>query len=402
MKYIILLGDGMGDYEIDELGGKTPLEAAYTPYMDYAASKGEIGVTSTIPPGFPKGSDVANLSIFGYDPKKYYSGRSPLEAASLGIKLEPADVSFRCNLVNLVEKNCKLIMNDFTAGHITSKEAALIIETLNEKLSSENITFFSGVSYRHIMLKKNGHAGLNLTPPHDITDKEIYPYLPDEDDAGDILQLMKSSWDILRDHEVNRARIKEGRLPANSIWLWGEGHAPKTPVYKEKYNLTGSVISAVDLIKGIGICAGLEPVNVPGATGYIDTDYAAKARYALKELREKDFVFLHVEAPDEAAHEGRLDLKLKAIEDFDEKVVKAVFKGMAEFPEYKIVILCDHFTPISLKTHTDDKVPVAVYDSRNELDHDRGFNEKAAKEGGLKINNAHDIMDYIVFDKPKI
>jgi 2,3-bisphosphoglycerate-independent phosphoglycerate mutase len=330
MKYIILLGDGMGDYPIDSLGGKTPLEAAYTPYMDMAASKGSLGVTITIPEGYPKGSDVANLSIFGYDPREYYTGRSPLEASSLDIKLESDDVSFRCNLVNLKEVDGKLVMNDFTAGHITSEEASEIIKTVHEELSDKETSFFSGVSYRHIMVKKNGKAGLDLTPPHDISDREIEGYLPDKGKAGDILKLMKKSWKILKDHEVNKRRVREGKLPANSIWLWGEGHAPKIPTYQEKFGITGSVISAVDLIKGIGLYAGLDSVEVPGATGYVDTDYTAKARYALYELEEKDFVYLHVEAPDEAAHQGRLDLKLKAIEDFDAKVVKPIFMGLRD------------------------------------------------------------------------
>ena len=399
MKYLILLGDGMGDYEIDELGGKTPLEVAHTPNMDLAASKGEIGTAGTIPKGFPKGSDVANLSIFGYDPKTYYTGRSPLEAASLDIRLAPNEVAFRCNLVNLTEKNGELVMNDFTAGHISSKEAVQIIKTLDDKLSDENTRFYSGVSYRHIMVKKNGMAGLGLTPPHDITDKEIAQYLPNKENAGDILQLMLKSMDILKDHGVNKKRIAENKLPANSIWLWGEGHAPTMPTYKEKYNLTGSVISAVDLIKGIGICAGLTSVDVPGATGYIDTDYEAKARYALEELETKDFVYLHVEAPDEAAHQGKLDLKIKAIEDFDEKVVKPIFEGMKKFPEHKIVILCDHYTPISVKTHTDDRVPVVIYDSTKEKNLERGYNEKTAKEDELKFKDAHGIMDYLVFGK---
>jgi 2,3-bisphosphoglycerate-independent phosphoglycerate mutase len=399
MKYIILLGDGMGDYEIDELGGKTPLEVAHTPYMDFAASKGEIGTARTIPEGFPKGSDVANLSIFGYDPKEYYTGRSPLEAASLEIKLARDDVAFRCNLVNLTKKKGKLIMNDFTAGHISTKEAALIIKTLNEKLSDEYTKFYSGVSYRHIMVKKNGKAGLDLTPPHDITDKKIAKYLPKKKNADDILQLMQSSMDILKGHEVNKKRIAGNKLPVSSIWLWGEGHAPTIPTYKEKYNLTGSVISAVDLIKGIGIYAGLTPVDVPGATGYIDTDYEAKARYALAELETKDFVYLHVEAPDEAAHQGNLDLKIKAIEDFDEKVVKIIFQEMTKFPEHKIVILCDHFTPVSIKTHTDDRVPLVIYDSRTEKNIVRRFHEKTAKEGELQIEDACTIMDYIAFDK---
>ncbi len=398
MKYIILLGDGMGDYKLGGLGGKTPLEAARTPAMDYAASKGEIGTTLTIPQGFPKGSDVANLGIFGYDPAKYYTGRSPLEALSLKIDLSAEEVAFRCNLVNLAQKDGRLIMNDFSAGHITTQEAAKIIDTLNEHLSDESVRFFHGISYRHIMVKKRGATGLGLTPPHDITDMEIQPYMPDSTRAKDILQLMQRSVDILKDHDVNVKRVSENKLPANSIWLWGEGHAPKLPSYKEKYNLTGAVISAVDLIKGIGIAAGLTPVEVPGATGYIDTDYEAKARYALSELEEKDFVYLHVEAPDEAAHQGHTGLKVKAIEDFDEKVVKAIFDGMRKFKDYKIIILCDHFTPISLKTHTDDKVPVIIYDSRNENNFDRAYDEKNAAKGELRIDNAYDIMDYVVIN----
>ncbi len=399
MKYIVLLGDGMGDYAIEELNGKTPLEAAATPNMDLLASKGEIGVAATIPDGYPKGSDVANMSIFGYAPQEYYTGRSPMEAASLNISLAPDEVSFRCNFVNLAEKDGKTIMGDFSAGHITTAEAAELIKALNDGLSSDKIKFHTGVSYRHILVQKGGKSGLGLTPPHDISDREIESHLPDKESAGDVLELMQRSVALLKDHPVNQKRVAAGKAPANSIWLWGEGHAPAFPTYQEKYNLTGSVISAVDLLKGIGIYAGLTPIDVPGATGYVDTDYDAKAKYALAALEEKDFVYVHVEAPDEASHEGRLDLKLKAIEDFDAKVVKAVFEGMKKFPEYKILLLCDHYTPVALKTHTDDPVPFIIYDSRTERSNDRVFTEKTAQNGELRFEAAAHLMDYMVFDK---
>ncbi|HBA27684.1 MAG TPA: cofactor-independent phosphoglycerate mutase, partial [Nitrospinae bacterium] len=334
MKYIILLGDGMPDYPIDELGGKTPLEYAKTPNMDFIAKNGTVGCVKTIPDGFPPGSDVSNLSILGYDPAKYYTGRAPLEAASIGVKLSPTDIAFRCNLVTLKPTDSELIMDDFSAGHISTEEAKELISAIDKKLGTEEIKFYPGVSYRHLMVWKNGSSDLKLTPPHDISSKNIKSYIPQGDRANILTELMNSSQMVLSNHKINKDRKNNGKNPANSIWLWGHGKAPTMPTLKERFNLTGSIIAAVDLMKGIGIYAGLTPIDVPGATGYIDTNYEGKADYALNELKEKDFVYLHVEAPDEAAHSGSLKNKIKAIEDFDKRVVGRILEGIKKFKEY--------------------------------------------------------------------
>jgi len=281
MKYIVLLGDGMSEHPIEKLGGKTPLEYANTPNMDFIANKGLIGLVQTVPEGFPPGSDVANLSVFGYDIVKYYTGRSPLEAASMGVDLGPDDVAFRCNLVTLAEGMGGLIMDDFSGGHISTEEAAVLISELQDKLGNEEFTFHPGVSYRHLLVWHGGKTRLKTTPPHDISDRLALPHYPEGDGADKIADLMMRSRDLLEASEVNKKRLRDGKKPANSIWLWGQGKAPAMPDYKEKYGLSGSVISAVDLLKGIGVYAGLDIVDVPGATGYIETDYDAKAAYAL-------------------------------------------------------------------------------------------------------------------------
>lgn len=398
MKYIVLLGDGMSDYSIDSLGGKTPLEYANTPNMDFIANNGIIGRVKTVPDGFPPGSDVANLSVFGYEIVKYYTGRSPLEAASMGVVLAPDDVAYRCNLVTLVEGMGGLIMDDFSGGHISTEEAAQLIAELQKELGSEEFTFYPGVSYRHLLVWKGGSDKVKTTPPHDISDRVVLPHFPSGERAQPVSELMKRSRKVLEKCEVNHRRIKEGKKPANSIWLWGQGKAPKMPDYKTRYGLTGSVISAVDLLKGIGVYAGLDIVNVPGSTGYIDTDYSAKASYALKELESKDFVYLHVEAPDEAAHSGSLENKIKAIEDFDEKVVGAVLKGLKKFDSYRILLMPDHATPLSLKTHTPDPVPFAIYPvcegegPRSES----GYNEAAAEKSTFFIEKGSEIMNHFL------
>ncbi len=394
MKYIVLLGDGMSDHPIEELGGKTPLEYAHTPNMDFIANKGLIGLVQTVPEGFPPGSDVANLSVFGYDIVKYYTGRSPLEAASMGVDLGPDDVAFRCNLVTLAEGMGGLIMDDFSGGHISTEEAAVLISELQDKLGNEEFTFHPGVSYRHLLVWHGGKTRLKTTPPHDISDRLALPHYPEGDGADKIADLMMRSRDLLEASEVNKKRLRDGKKPANSIWLWGQGKAPAMPDYKEKYGLSGSVISAVDLLKGIGVYAGLDIVDVPGATGYIDTDYDAKAAYALKELETKDFVYLHVEAPDEADHSGSLENKLKAIEDFDKKVVGAVLEGIKQFGDYRILLMPDHATPVALKTHTSDPVPFATYPALKGEGtvSDKGYNEKAADNTGLLIEKGSDIM----------
>lgn len=388
MKYVILIGDGMADEPIDELGGKTPLEFASTPYLDSLAGTGKLGLFQTVPPGMPPGSDVANLSILGYDPRKYYSGRAPLEAASIGVKLSPTDIAFRCNLVTLIQKDGSFVMDDYSAGHISTDEAKGIIETLDKEFSKEGVRFYTGTSYRHLMVSKAG-GKFKTTPPHDISDKKIDEHLPKGDGADKLLRLMELSRVVLKDHPVNKKRTSAGKKPATSIWLWGQGFAPAMPTIKERFGVEGSIISAVDLMKGIGIYAGLEVLKVPGVTGYIDTNYKGKAEYALKTLETKDFVCVHVEAPDEAGHNGNLKDKLRAIEDFDREIVGPVLAGLEKFGEYRVLAMPDHPTPISIKTHTPDPVPFALCTMGGKRG-ERGslkFSEREAGETGLLVED---------------
>ena len=363
MKYIILIGDGMADSPIAELGNRTPLEAANTPNMDALAGSGSFGLFRTVPDGYSPGSDVANLSVLGYSPAKYYTGRAPLEAASIGVKLGPTDIAFRCNLVTLVEKDGSTIMGDYSSGHITTEDAAGMIPDLDRALQPEGVRLYLGTSYRHLMVWKDGEKALKTTPPHDISDKVIDDYLPRGERAEKLVRLMMLSQGVLKDHPVNRQRIAAGKKPATSIWLWGQGSAPAMPTIKERFGVDGAIISAVDLMKGIGIYAGLEVIKVPGATGYIDTNYEGKAQAALKALESKDFVCVHVEAPDEAGHNGDLKDKMRAIEDFDSRIVGPVLKGAEKFGEFSVMVLPDHPTPIAIKTHTRDAVPFVLYRS---------------------------------------
>jgi 2,3-bisphosphoglycerate-independent phosphoglycerate mutase len=404
MKYIILLGDGMADRPHAELGGKTCLEAAKTPNLDQLATLGEVGMVHTIPEGFPPGSDVANLTVMGYDPAKYYTGRSPLEAASIGVELGKDDIAFRCNLVTLrvtggkssgSGKARRAVMEDFSAGHISTQEARLLIEEIDAKLGSARVRFYPGVSYRHLMVWKGGKDRMECTPPHDIQDKDIQDYLPRGEGDETLNALMEASLEVLQAHPVNKARLGSGKRPANSIWLWGQGRRPSMPTFKEKYGLEGAMISAVDLTKGIGIYAGFEVVNVPGATGWIDTNYVGKAEHALWALKTKDIVYVHVEAPDEAGHTGDLKNKLKAIEDFDEFIVGNIIHGMKQFDEYRILALPDHPTPLALRTHSNEPVPFVIYDNRAEraggpVSYDERIAERA---DAVVIREGHTLMD---------
>jgi len=386
MKYIILLGDGMSDYPLTELGGKTPLQAAKTPNMDYLAAHGSVGLAKTVPAGLPPGSDVANLSVFGYNPVECYTGRAPLEAASIGVALHKDDVAMRCNLVTLENGAAGLYMKDFSAGHIKTEQATKIIQHLGAELSSDEFKFYPGVSYRHLLVWKGGNERIKTTPPHDITGKEISPFLPSGNGQEKIIKLMTDSQKLLANNLINPA--------ATSIWLWGQGKAPKMQTYQEKFGLSGSVISAVDLMKGIGIYAGLDVINVPGATGWIDTNYRGKAEFALRSLAVKDFVYVHVEAPDEAAHNGMLNEKIKAIEAFDELVVGTILKNAAKLGDFKILVLPDHPTPISLKTHTSDPVPFVLYDSRHTRDSGiKSYDEDSAKGSGLFVEDGFKLME---------
>ena len=400
VKYIILLGDGMADYPLSELGNKTPLQAARTQSMDTIASRGRIGMVQTIPRGLPPGSDIANLSILGYDPNRYLTGRSVYEAASAGVTLEPTDIAFRCNLVTLREESGSTLMEDYSAGHIATEAATKIIAVLNQRLGSAAIRFYPGVSYRHLMVWKGGSETFETTPPHDISGRNIDPYLPRGKGSDTIRQLMEEAKHILG--ETPPANEHPGTSPpsANAIWLWGQGRPISIPAFSKRFGLTGSVISAVDLIKGIGITVGLTPLNVPGATGYLDTNYLGKAEYALAELQHKDFVFVHVEAPDEASHNGDLKSKIRAIEDFDSKVVKTVLDGIRAFPEWKILVLPDHRTPILKKTHTAEPVPFAYCCSaatgKGALPVLMGFDEVTAEKSGFFVEQGHQLMDLFI------
>lgn len=396
MKYIVLVPDGMADYPVDDLGGKTPLEAAKTPNLDFVVKEGLLGRVKTVPSGLPPASDVANLSIFGYDPHKYYTGRGPFEAANLGIALGPGDIAFRCNLITAEED----VLTDYSAGHVSTKEAVTLIRLINEKLGSENILFYPGISYRHIMIAKGGVDKkldkIRCIPPHDIIGKKISANLPSGENAEILIKLMQASREILSSHEVNNVRIDLKENPANMIWLWGQGVAPDMPKFSDKFGISGSVISAVDLIKGIGRIAGLEVIDVPGATGYYDTDYFGKAKYALKSLDTKDFVYVHIEAPDEAGHNGDLREKIAAIERFDQLVVGTILDVLKGKEDFRLLILPDHATPLSKRTHTPDDVGFVIYGSGIVSNGYSVFSEEEAKKSSQYITEGHKLMEYFI------
>jgi 2,3-bisphosphoglycerate-independent phosphoglycerate mutase len=397
MKYLILLGDGMADYGIDALEGKTPLEYAHTPHMDRMAAEGTQGLIDTIPQGLAAGSDVANLSVLGYNPRECYTGRGPLEAANMGIALSPEDVAFRCNFVTL-SNGADPVMEDFTAGHISSPEAKRIIDDLEIAFGSEVFRFYPGVGYRHLLVWKGGESELTVTPPHDITGKPISKYLPQGQGAEQVILLMRLSREFLADHPVNRARREHGLKPVTSIWLWGQGKAPRMQKITDRFQIRGGMISAVDLLNGIGVNAGLEVLSVAGATGYTDTNYQGKAEKALLALQELDLVFVHVEAPDEMGHEGNVEGKVKAIEDFDEKVVGTVLQGMGSREPFRIAVLSDHPTPLILKTHIGDPSPFAVLSSsvRENQGRGGGFGEREATRTGNIITPGHLLMEIFI------
>ena len=391
MKYIVILGDGMADYPVAELAGKTPLASANKPCMDYLADhSATYGLAKTTIAGLPAGSDVANLSAMGYDPVKYYTGRGPLEAASIGIKLLPEDVAFRCNLITADDN-----IIDYSAGHITTKESSELMEFLDKELGSEDTRFYPGISYRHLLVINRAPDGIACTAPHDVTGQPVKDNLPKGIGSERIIKLIEASRDLLRDHPINKKRVAAGKNPATSIWPWGQGRMPSMPSFKEMYGLEGAVISAVDLIKGLGVFAGLEVINVPGATGYLDTDYGAKAAYALRALESKDFVFVHVEAPDEMSHEGRLNDKIRAIEDLDSKLIRPIFEGMRTRGDFRIKVLPDHPTPVSTRTHAYDPVPYIIYDSRYNNKTGKRYDE-ASMEDGRYIEHGYDLMELFI------
>jgi 2,3-bisphosphoglycerate-independent phosphoglycerate mutase len=397
MKYVVLVGDGMADRPLKELNDRTPLEGAKIPHITEIAKAGQVCYGYTIPKGFTPASDVANLSVLGYDPTVYYKGRGPLEAANMNIELEEDDVAFRCNLVTAGE--AKLL--DYSAGHITDKEASRLMEALDQKLGSKEIKFYPGVSYRHLMvIKKGTGSGGNFTaicfPPHDVIGQPIAKNLPRGEGADVLKRLMQDSFSLLSSHEINKVRVDLKENPANMIWLWGQGTSPDMPMFADKYGLNGAVISAVNLVNGIGKLIGFEVISVPGATGYYDTNYQGKGDYAVEALKKHDFVFVHVEAPDEASHNGDIRAKIMAIENFDRHVVGTVFKYLKTLDEWRIMVLPDHATPISVRSHATDTIPLAICGTGVPADDIMVFSEKAARTSQVCFDKGHAIMDYFI------
>ena len=401
MKYLVMLCDGMADEPNEALGNSTPMEKANKPCMDSLAAKAEVGIVKTVAEGLKPGSDVANLSVLGYEPAVYYSGRSPLEAASIGIDFKDTDVTLRCNLVTLSDDEDyenKTIL-DYCADDISSEEAKILIEYIQEKLGNDVFRFYPGVSYRHCLVWSNGnpHPGV-LTPPHDITGKVITDYIPKGEAVDELYDLMKKSYDLLKDHPVNQARIARGKRPANSIWLWGEGTKPLLDNFSEKFGIKGSMISAVDLLKGIAICAGMNSVDVEGATGYLDTNFDGKCKAAIEEFKNgADLVYIHVEAPDECGHRGEIENKVKAIEMIDEHILGPVVEFLKGYDDFAVLVCPDHPTPLSIRTHTSTPVPYLIYDSKNEINSGvKVFCEKEARETGNYIEKGFTMMNYFL------
>lgn len=398
MKYVIVLTDGAGDYPSDALGGKTPLEAAFLPNINYFASNGSLYLVKTVGEGLKPGSDVANLCVMGYNPYKYYTGRSPLEAASIGVDLSKTQTAFRANLVTLSdEENYEdKTMVDYSSGEITTEESRRLILALKEALFGGDIDLFPGVSYRHLFTWDNAPEKFNLTPPHDISDRKIKDYLPDNER---ILDLMKKSEPILKAHPVNKKRVEAGKNPATSLWIWGEGKKPLLTPFEELFGLKGAVVSAVDLIKGIGILAGMKSIDVNGATGTIHTNFAGKAKAAADALLKDnyDLVYVHLEAPDECGHQGDVQGKVKSLELIDEKIVGYIKKELdASGEDYAFLIMPDHFTPVAIKTHSAENVPCVMYKKGDLNATGNTYSEKCAENAGEYIENGHTVMQRFI------
>lgn len=399
MKYVVLLCDGMADLPREDLTGKTPMGTANKPNMDKLAKVSEVGLVKTVIDSLKPGSDVANLSVLGYDPSVYYSGRSPLEAGSIGIDMKPTDVSFRCNLVTLSDEAeySEKTMVDYCSDDISSEEAAELIAFIQEKMGTDEFRFYSGVSYRHCLIWNNGTLDVGtLTPPHDITGRKITEYLGVNKNGEKLLDMMKRSYNLLKDHPVNKKRIERGLRPANSIWLWGEGVRKELTPFEEKYGLKGAMISAVDLLKGIGKFTGMEVIKVEGATGYIDTNFSGKAEAAIDALkRGNDFVYIHVEAPDECGHRFEIQNKVKSIELIDQLILGPILKAF-DGEDIKILICPDHPTPLALKTHTNAPVPYLIYDSRKSEKGVEKFCEEEAEKTGRFVKVGHTLMEHFL------
>ena len=399
MKYLVLLCDGMADYKFEGLKNKTPMMLAQKPNMDRLAKTATVGLAKTVADHLKPGSDVANLSVMGYDPAECYTGRSPLEAASIGIALTDTDVTLRCNLVTLSdEENYEdKTMVDYSAGDISSEDAAEIIKSVQEAFGNEIYSFYAGVSYRHCLVVKNGTVDLgNMTPPHDISGRVVGEYLSTHENAAPLVELMKKSVAVLKDHPVNKRRIAEGKRPANSIWLWGEGTKPQMQSFKDKYGVNMGIVSAVDLIKGIGKLAGCEVAEVEGATGYIDTNFKGKAEAAADLFKRNDIVYVHVEAPDECGHRGEAENKVKAIELIDEHILSRLVEELEKYGEYRILIMPDHPTPLITMTHARDAVPFLLYDNKKAAAGCDTFTEDTAAASGVYYDHAPDLMGVLL------
>lgn len=398
MKYVIVLGDGMADRPIDELGGMTPLEFAQTPQMDALAAAGEIGMVHTIPEGMSPGSDTANLSVLGYDPKIYYSGRSPLEALSIGVDMKPTDVSLRCNIVTFSEKEenfeDKKIL-DHSSGEISTEEAAILIDAVKKELETDIYKFYVGTSYRHLLIWQQGQV-VDLTPPHDVLGQTVGQYLPED---AVLKEMMKKSYDILVNHPINVERKKKGQNPANACWFWGAGTRPSLSSFQEKTGLKGAMISAVDLLKGIAVGASMKNISVEGANGGLNTNYEGKAQAAVDALTKEDcdFVYVHLEAPDEMGHQGSVERKVQAIENLDARVIAPIKAGLEQTgAEFRMLVMPDHPTPISLRTHTGDSVPYLLYDSTKVQQNSWKYNEREAEQSGHSVARGCEMMDYLI------
>lgn len=393
MKYLLVIFDGMADEPIAELDGKTPMQVAKKPYMNKLAELSRIGAVKTTPEGMYPGSDVTNMGILGYDPREYYTGRGAIEAASLEVPMETTDAVFRTNLVSTDGK----VMVDSTAGHIGTDEAFELIKAVDEKLSTSRIKFYPGVSYRHIMVWRDGSPDVYCAPPYKIHGEPINEHMPKGDGDSKLASMMYDSYEILDNHPVNRRRKDEGLLPANMIWFWGESRLPKIPPFFAKFGKSGAVTAAVDLIKGLGRMVGLNVYDIPGATGYVDTDYLAKGMYAVNALDKYDFVWVHVEAPDEAGHEKDIDKKIEAIQECDEKVLGTILNGIkAKDIDARILLMPDHPTPIATGAHSSEKVPFMLYDTRKQENNILPFDERAVHDTKLVVEESTELMKLLL------
>ncbi len=395
-KYIIVVPDGMADHPIEILGKKTPLEVSHHPNLNYLANHGITGLVKTIPDGFPPGSDIGNLSIMGYNPKEHFSGRAPLEAANQNIFLKDDEVAFRCNLVTLQDDT----MADYSAGHISTQEATILIEAINKAFKSDHIKFYPGKSYRHTMVVKSDKVSqllkIKCTPPHDILEKKIESYWPQGKESNFLIDLMMKSRDVLLDHSINKVRVDLKENPATMIWLWGQGNRPNLPSFQSRYGIKGAMISAVDLVNGIGRLAGLEIVSVPGITGYYDTNYLAKAEYAINALKKNDFVYIHIEAPDEAGHNGDIKNKIAAIERIDQDIIGTILKHYNLKDDFRLLVLPDHPTPVELRCHVDDPVCFVMMGKGIASDGSTQYDEASSMKRGIKFNSGEQLMDYFL------